>query len=144
MGTHVALTMDPECTDAPYSGEHCLRFTYDERGMWVGVAWQHPANDWGELPGGFDLTGAKKLTFWARGAEGGEKIDFAVGILGSDKPYPDTAKAERKGVKLKREWKRYSIDLDDEDLTRVKTPFVWTMGGRGRPVTFYLDDIRFE
>ena len=34
--------------------------------------------------------------------------------------------------------------LDDEDLTRIKTPFVWTMGGRGRPITFYLDDIRFE
>jgi len=144
MGTHVALTMDPECTDAPHDGDHCLRFTYDEPGMWVGVAWQHPANDWGELPGGFDLTGAERLTFWARGAEGGERIDFAVGILGTDKPYPDTVKAERKGVKLKREWKRYAIDLDDEDLSRIKTPFVWTLGGRGRPVTFYLDDIRFE
>ena len=47
-------------------------------------------------------------------------------------------------MKLKQEWKRYSIDLDDKDLSRIKTPFVWTLGGRGRPVTFYLDDIRFE
>ena len=117
---------------------------YDAPGMWVGVAWQHPANDWGDQPGGYDLTGARKLTFWARGEEGGEKVDFGVGLLGSDKEYPDTAKAELKGVKLKREWKRYSIDLDDEDLTRIKTPFVWTLGGRGRPVTFYLDDIQFE
>jgi hypothetical protein len=144
MGTYVALTMDAECTNSPHSGDHCLRFTYDEPGMWVGVAWQHPANDWGDQPGGFDLTGAKKLTFWARGEEGGERIDFAVGILGTDKPYHDTAKAERKGVKLKRKWKRYSIDLDDKDLSRIKTPFVWSLGGRGRPVTFYLDDIRFE
>lgn len=144
MGTHVALTMDAECTDSPHSGPTCLQFTYDEPGMWVGVAWQHPANDWGDLPGGFDLSGAEKLTFWARGLEGGEKLDFSVGLLGSDKNYPDTARAERKGVKLKREWKRYSIDLDDEDLSRIKTPFAWFLGGRGRPITFYLDDIRFE
>jgi Glycosyl hydrolases family 2, TIM barrel domain len=144
MGTHVALSMDPECTDSPRSGETCLEFTYDEPGMWVGVAWQHPANDWGDKPGGYDLTGAKKLTFWARGKEGGEKLDFGVGLLGSDKKYNDTAKAERKGVKLKREWKRYSIDLEGEDLSRIKTPFAWSLGGRGRPVTFYLDDIRFE
>jgi len=144
MGTRDALTMDAACTESPHSGRTCLRFTYDEPGMWVGVAWQHPANDWGEQPGGFDLTGAKKLTFWARGLEGGEKLDFGVGLLSSDKPYPDTAKAERKGVKLKTKWKRYSIDLDDEDLSRIKTPFVWSLGGRGRPVTFYLDDIRFE
>ena len=78
------------------------------------------------------------------GAEGGEKLDFAVGLIGSDKEYPDTLKAERKGVKLKKEWKQYTIDLDGEDLTRVKTPFVWSLGGRGRPVTFYLDDSRFE
>jgi hypothetical protein len=144
MGTHVALTMDAECTDSPHTGDTCLMFTYDEPGMWVGVAWQHPANDWGDDPGGFDLTGARKLSFWARGAEGGERIDFGVGLLGSDKEYPDTAKAKRTGVKLKREWKRYTIDLDGKDLSRIKTPFVWTLGGRGRPVTFYLDDIRFE
>jgi len=144
MGTYDALMMDAECTESPHSGETCLEFTYDEPGMWVGVAWQHPANDWGDLPGGFDLTGATKLTFWARGEEGGETVDFAVGLLGSDREYPDTVKAERKGVRLKREWKKYSIDLRGEDLTKVKTAFVWSLGGHGRPITFYLDDIYFE
>ena len=47
-------------------------------------------------------------------------------------------------MKLKREWKQHSIDLKGKDLTRIKTPFVWTLAGRGRPVRFYLDDIRFE
>jgi len=144
MGGFDALTLDFESKDSPHSGETCFEVLYDAPGMWVGVAWQHPANDWGDQPGGFDLTGATKLTFWARGKEGGEKLDFGVGLLGSDKEYPDTAKAELKGVKLKRDWKRYSIDLKGEDLTRIKTPFVWTLAGRGRSVTFYLDDIRFE
>ena len=144
MGAYSALSMDPGCTDQPYSGDTCLKFVYDEPGGWVGVAWQHPANDWGDKPGGFDMTGATKLTFRARGAEGGEKIDFGLGLLGTDKEYHDSAKVEKKGVKLKKEWQQVTIDLKGQDLTRVKTPFVWTMGGRGRPVTFYLDDIRFE
>jgi hypothetical protein len=144
MGDPSSLTMDTESKDNPHSGETCLKFRYENPGMWVGVAWQHPANDWGDEPGGFDLTGAEKLVFWARGAEGGEKLDFAVGLIGADKEYPDTVKAERKGVKLKKEWKEYTIKLKGKDLTRVKTPFVWSVGGRGRPVTFYLDDIRFE
>jgi hypothetical protein len=144
MGGFDALTLDPESKVSPHTGDTCLEVVYDAPGMWVGVAWQHPANDWGEQPGGYDLTGAKKLTFWARGKEGGERIDFGLGLIGSDKPYPDTAKAELKGVKLKGEWKRYTIDLDDLDLTRIKTPFVWTLAGRGRALTFYLDDIRFE
>ena len=80
----------------------------------------------------------------ARGAEGGEKIDFGLGILGTDKEFHDSAKVEKKGVRLDKEWKQYTLDLKDADLTRVKTPFVWSLGGRGKPVTFYLDDIRFE
>ncbi len=47
-------------------------------------------------------------------------------------------------MKLRTEWKRYTIDLKGEDLSRVKTPFVWTVGGQGREITFYLDDVRFE
>ena len=144
MGNYKALTLDPISRNAPHSGETCLEVKYDAMGQWVGVAWQHPADDWGNLPGGFDLTGARKLTFWARGEEGGERIDFGVGILGPGTKYPDTAKAELKGVKLKKKWKRYTINLKKKDLTRIKTPFVWTMAGGHKPITFYLDDIRFE
>jgi hypothetical protein len=51
--------------------------------QWGGVVWQHPANDWGDANGGFNLTGAKKLTFWARGEKGGEKVSFEFGLLGA-------------------------------------------------------------
>ncbi len=144
MGNRSMLTMDLECPDDPHSGDTCLRFTYEDPGMWVGVVWQHPANDWGEKPGGYNLTGAEKLTFWARGAEGGETVEFGVGLLGSDVDHPDSFKSDRKKIKLKTDWKRYEIKLKGADLSRVKTPFVWTLGGRGRPVRFDLDDVRFE
>ena len=144
MGGTDALALDPACAEAPHSGATCLEVRYDAPGMWAGVAWQHPANDWGDKPGGYDLTGARRLTFWARGAEGGERIDVGVGLLGRDRAYGDSVRVERKGLKLGREWKRFTIDLDGCDLSRVKTPFVWSLAGRGRPVRFYLDDIRFE
>lgn len=137
MGGHDALTMNQTSKDSPHSGETCLEVTYSDPGHWVGVVWQHPADDWGDKPGGYNLTGANKLTFWARGKAGGEKIDFGVGIVGSDKPYPDTVKAKLEGVKLKKDWKQYTIDLKGEDLTRVKSGFFFSMGGRGRPITFY-------
>jgi hypothetical protein len=111
---------------------------------WTGVAWQNPANDWGDKPGGYDLTGAKKLTFWAKGEMGGELIDFGVGLLNSDKEFHDTAKVEFKSIKLKKKWKQYSINLKGKDLSNIKIPFYWISGGNNHTVTFYLDDIQFE
>jgi len=144
MGDYKYLEMNPKSTDAAYSGETGLKFTYTNLGGWVGVTWQHPANDWGDKPGGFDLTGATKLTFWARSKGKSGLIDFGVGILGDNKKYHDSLKVESKGHKLTREWKKFTIDLEDQDLTRVKTPFYWVIGGKGRQFTFYIDDIQFE
>ncbi|NNE07472.1 MAG: hypothetical protein HKN20_02795 [Gemmatimonadetes bacterium] len=144
MGAYDSLTMNFESKNDPHSGETCLEIRYGGPGQWVGVAWQHPANDWGDEPGGYDLTGAKRLTFHARGEEGGEKIDFGVGLLGSDKPHPDSVIEKLEGVKLEKKWKRYTIKLENKDLSRVKTGFVFTTAGRGRATKFYLDDIRYE
>ena len=71
MGSTDSLKLDDTCEDQPHSGEHCTRVTFDRNDDWGGVVWQHPTDDWGDKPGGFDLTGAKELTFWARGSSGG-------------------------------------------------------------------------
>ena len=70
------VTFDPGCTDTWHTGGNSIRITYSGAGTqgWAGIYWQHPANNWGTVPnGGFNLTGAAKLTFWARGENGGEK-----------------------------------------------------------------------
>jgi hypothetical protein len=36
------------------------------------------------------------------------------------------------------------MDLKGKNLTRIKTGFSWVVVGSGEPVTFFLDDIRFE
>ena len=45
---------------------------------------------------------------------------------------------------LTREWAQYSIDLTGKDLSRIKTGFGWTLAGQGKPLTFYLDDVKYE
>ncbi|MGA2176837.1 MAG: hypothetical protein ABSH38_17825 [Verrucomicrobiota bacterium] len=144
MGSTKGIKMDEGCSANPHAGKTCLRFEYTESGDWAGIVWQDPANDWGDQPGGWNLTGARKLTFWARGENGGETVTFKFGILGPDKKYPDSTGGQLDSLKLTKEWKEYSIDLAGKDLTHIKTGFVWTLRGQGQPVAFYLDDIRFE
>lgn len=144
MGNAKGLKVDPESTDQPHAGKTCLKATYSPNDGWVGVVWQSPANDWGDRPGGWDLTGAKRLKFWARGAVGGEIVSFEFGLLGKDKKFSDTAKGKLAQVTLTNEWHEYEIALGDQDLTRIKTGFAFTVTGSGKPTTFYLDDVRFE
>ena len=144
MGNTGAIHMDPAWTDNPHGGKTCLKAEYAAKDNWGGVVWQSPANDWGTQPGGWNLTGATKLTFWARGAKGGEKVSFQFGILDRDKQFYDTATGKLDSVILTPTWTQYTIPLARKDLSRIKTGFVWTAAATGEPVTFYLDSIRYE
>ncbi|MBN8526810.1 MAG: hypothetical protein J0M02_15870 [Planctomycetes bacterium] len=143
MGDTGSIQMQAASSENPKVGKSCMKVTFDKGNGWGGVVWQSPANDWGNAPGGFNLTGAKKLSFWARGAAGGEKVKFGFGIIGNDKPFGDTAKVEREVV-MTSEWQQIDIDVAGRDLSRIKTGFMWVVGGQGKPVTFYLDDVRWE
>ena len=143
MGNYGAIKMDGQSTEQPHSGATCTRVDYTAVDNWGGVVWQNPHNDWGDQPGGFNLTGAQALTFWARGAAGGEKMAFGFGVIGADKPFSDSGKGEMKDVVLSTEWTSYCIPLTGKDLSRIKSGFFWSLGGQGKPVTFYLDDIQY-
>ena len=144
MGSIESLTLDGDYTDQPpYEGFASIRMRYEGKFGWVGVAWQDPANNWGDLEGGYDLTGATALELWARGEYGGEKVSFGVGIIQKDKAYPDSGIRKIDGIRLTREWQRYTIPLKKVDLASIKTGFVVVLTGRSTPVTIYLDSIRF-
>lgn len=143
MGTTAAIKMDPACAVQPHSGKTCLKVDYTYLDNWGGVVWQDPASDWGDRSGGLDLTGAKMLSFWARGDKGGEVVGFVFGLLGSDKAFPDSSTGKTE-MTLTKDWKQYTIPLAGKDLSRIKTGFAWTLAAPGHPVTFYLDDIRYE
>lgn len=144
MGNTRAIFVDENNPTRPHTGKACLRCEYRANADWGGVVWQHPAGDWGDRPGGWKLEGARRLVFWARGEKGGEVVSFQYGLLGRDKKFADTANGKLDTVKLTPEWKEYVLDVSGKDLSRIKTAFAWVVAGQGAPVTFYLDDIRYE
>jgi hypothetical protein len=143
MGDTDAIQVDMESTENPQSGTRCIKCQYRSESGWGGVVWQHPHDDWGERPGGKNFSGATRLTFWARGSKGGEKVKFGIGLLGRDKAFWDTTKKEQEFV-LSDSWQQFTIDLNDANLQRIKTPFFWVLEGNGEPLVFYLDSIVIE
>ncbi len=140
MGNTGAIGMAFDCTDNPHTGRTCLKVDYRAVDNWAGVVWLHPDGDWGDRAGGYDLFGATKLRFWARGKDGGERVKFEFGLVGRDKRFYDTGKGSLETI-LSPNWQQYEIDLTDKNLDRIKTGFAWMVSGHGRPITFYLDDI---
>ena len=144
MGNAKSLTIDGNWSESVYEGAHAIRLHYTGRRGWVGVAWQHPPNNWGDEDGGFDLTGASALEFWVRGESGGEKASFGVGMLDKKTDYPDSVIVKTPMIELGSEWKKYRIGFQEgDDLSSLKVPFVVTLEGQRKPVSIYLDSIRF-
>ncbi len=121
----------------PHHGDMAIRISAAPgTPSWAGIYWQHPENNWGDEPG-IDLTGAKHLTFWVKGKNGGETVHFFVGDIGS------LEQVSIGFITLQDSWEEYTINLDglDLDLTNVIGGFGWVAN---QSITFYLDDIVYE
>lgn len=144
------LSLDDAWTENCHNGKSCIKIVYDtecskQGRKWAGIYWLNPANNWGSQKGGFNLTGAQKLTFWARGEKGGERLE-EMKIGGITGEYPDSDSAVIGPVLLTPEWKEYSLDLRGKDLTSISGGFTWAAKEEVNPqgCTFYLDDIQYE
>ena len=89
------------------------------------------------------MSGAEKLSFWARGEKGGEKARFGIGLIEEDKRFPDSFRKEIT-VELSDEWMQYEIPLRGGDLGRIKTGFYVVVTAEGLPFELFLDDILIE
>lgn len=150
MGDYGDIQMNLNHRDNSFEGASCIKFSYSARQSqdegWAGVYFQHPTDNWGMLEGGFDLSGARRLVFYARGETGEEIIkEFkAGGITGGE--FMDTDSALLTNVKLTKEWKQYVINLEGRDLSRIIGGFCWSAEKKDNPdgIVFYLDGIRYE
>jgi hypothetical protein len=146
MGNNKFYTFKTDSTENPHSGRTCIKIEFTESTDFGGVAWMDPPNDWGDKVGGYNLTGAKTLAFWARGAAGGEKVTFGYGLVGAEKKFHDTAEGKLVALELTKDWKLYTISLADKDLTCIKSAFYWMYklsDNKGKGGTFYIDDIGY-
>jgi len=149
MGDYGDIKYDGVSKEDPYLGDTCIKIIYSGKATqgarWAGIFWQNPANNWGTIDAGFDLAKAAKLTFWARGAKGGERIEeFKVGgIMGE---FSDSDSASIGPVILNKEWTQYTIDLKGKDMSYIIGGFAWSTNIDNNPdgATFYLDEIKYE
>jgi len=153
MGDTDDISFSDDFTGTVHSGSTAISITYAASTTvpkgWAGIYWQDPEDNWGDMQGGYDLGGASRLTFWARGQNGGEKAEFKVGGLGVWRDCcPDSLRpALSTGViTLTDQWQQYSIDLRGQDLSHIIGGFAWVASRCSNPggATFYLDDILFE
>jgi len=149
MGDYGDLRIDTGSKENPYLGDTCLKITYSgqatQGARWAGMCWQHPANNWGNVDAGYDLSRATKLTFWARGEKGGERIEeFKIGGLMGE--FSDSDSAVIGPVILNKDWTQYTIDLKGKDMSYIIGGFCWAANVDNNPngAVFYLDEIKFE
>lgn len=162
MGTNVSI--DDTYTQVVHSGATAIWNSFTGTGnAWGGWSFQNgvlltdtvvPSDNWGTYPNaGINLSGATVLTFWARGAVGGERVEFyAFGVNGGS--YGDSAdKRTMCGgsgtcfVTLTNTWQVYTIPLIGLNLSYIIGGFGWVTNApqnNGQSITFYLDDIRYN
>lgn len=120
-----------------------IQYTPGPKG-WAGVYWLYPDGNWGSERGK-DLTGVKRITFWAKGSDGTEIVEFKSG--GVKGVFPDSYECSLGKKLLTKEWQEYSFDLANYDLSNVSGAFAWICAGSdaaGKPVTFYIAEIGIE
>ena len=149
MGDYGDIRFDDHFKPDPKSDKTVIKLTYsaklNQKQGWAGIYWQNPPNNWGSRAGGFNLNGAKKVVFMARGEQGGETIDqFKVGGINGN--YADSGSAAIGPITLGKEWKRYEINLDNQELSSITGGFCWVTNHDENPdgAVFYLDEIRYE
>jgi len=152
-----------------HSGITCITATFkadgENWGGWyfmngvLGATDREPSLNWGTQPdAGYDLSGATTLQFWAKGAHGGERVEFfcfGVGWNPNVTPpqktalYADSSSKVSVGViGLTNVWKQYRISLAGHDIHYVLGGFGWdasavNQANANARITFYLDDIQF-
>jgi hypothetical protein len=148
MGNISSLSINQTLNKGVKSGKTCIKVSYNASvgGIaWAGLYWTEPANNWGGKPG-FNLTGAERVSFWARGENGGEIINnFIIGGI-QGQAFEDSDSRSIGPVELSKEWKQYFISLEEADLKNIIGGFCFTVTKNDNPegAVFYLDNIVYE
>ncbi len=105
-----------------------------------------------------NLTGSKRIVFFAMGQKGGEQIAFVALGKTIDKSsgnvsnfhkniFPDLAFAiMTQKITLSKNWHRYEISLDNADLRNITNPFGFVImaGNASANQVFYIKGLTFD
>jgi hypothetical protein len=121
----------------------------------AGVAWQANVqsmaggayyNNFGVAPGVIPPAGATEASFWAKGAVGGEQLQFSVGSAATA-PCTDSV-ISTTSVTLTTTWTQYSIPFPPpvNYAAGQVNGFTWGVAGAapGTVVSFYFDNVQWD
>lgn len=143
MGNYKDLDVDVNYKREKHSGTSSIRIHYKAISGWYGIAFVDPANDWGYILGGYDISGAKTFSFWAKSDFSGVSAKIGFGLIDKDKPFPDTSKTSI-NIDLTSKWKKYTIKTKKLDLSCIRSGLVLFSNGYGSSHKIYIDDVVFE
>ena len=144
MGDYKTIDVNLNNTTTVKSGETSIRIRFKGKNEWYGLGFVDPANDWGDILGGYDISEAKTFSFWAKASYDNLKIKAGFGLIEKgDKPFPDTTKKIEE-LSLTNAWKKYSIKVGKLDLSCIRSGFVLFVGGEGLSHEIFIDEIVFE
>ena len=143
MGNYQAIAVDLNNKEDVHAGKSSIKISYKADHDWYGVGFVDPPNDWGEKLGGYDITGAKTFSFWGKASSNDISATIGFGLIGNDKPYPDSAKKSIE-IKLSTKWKKYTIKLKNINLDCIRSGLVLFSSSDGMPQDIYIDDVVFE
>ncbi len=143
MGNYRSMDVDLGYKKDKHSGETSLKIRYEVGYDWYGLALVDPADDWGKILGGYDISEAKTFSFWAKTNADNIKAKIGFGLITNDQPFPDTA-IKHVEIKLTKDWKKYTIKTKRLDLSCIRSGFVLFSSGNGLPHEIYIDDVVFE
>jgi hypothetical protein len=143
MGNYEAMEVDLNHKEEVHSGNSAIQIAYKSDKDWYGLGFVDPANDWGEILGGYDISGAKTFSFWAKASISNVKATIGFGLIDKDKPYPDSAK-KSVDIELTTEWKKYTIKTKNLDLSCMRSGLVLFSSAQIFSHEIYLDNVIFE
>ena len=145
LGTkHVTLRGEAAQVDDRTAAATMIAYTPGPDG-WAGIYWQYPDRNWGDTPGRA-LSGARAITFFARGANGGEVAEFKAGGIHGPK-YSDSFEKSLGKVTLQKTWRPLTLDLSQSDLTSVIGAFavvIASSDNRSTPITVWVADLALK
>jgi hypothetical protein len=113
---------------------------------WAGFYWQYPDNNWGTTQPLTVATGAKDVSFYAKGMAGGESIEFeAGGIMNQTMPFADGFSVNQT-IKLTTTWTKYTLSMTGKTYAGgVLGAFAWVaQAPNANTVTFFVTGIVWE
>ncbi len=128
-----------------------IEYPYSQNGIGEAtLIWRYPDGNKGDTDGR-SLVGARRLVFSAKGENGGENVQFAVGSFTRDTAFiKETTDLSTDGsqerLNLTSDWKEYEIRLAG-DLTNIRAGLGCTIfrpAGDTSTITVYLKDIYYE